>query len=472
MSLFPRVRPYLVLSYLVLAALLFCHAPAQADPRVMNIDHPNKLPMTGFASAFDIIDDVNADGMPDYVIGAYQHRWDDNDRQGRVFVYDGSNGWPLYMIDNPSPQADSAFGFAVARIGDVDADGLADLVVGAIGQGEAGSALSITMAEQAGMTEGPGLKKVGSGQAFVFSAKDGQFLYSVQAPAQDAGAAFGFSTAALGDLTGDAIPELLIGAPAQNGSGRAYVFNGQDGSLLHILAPPAPPGQDTFGWSVAGAGDLNGDGTPDMLVGAPYTNVDTHRILGRVYAISGQDLSLLYTIEAPEPQAGSVFGWHIASGGDINKDGTADILVGAPYKDVQANRAQGEAYVFSGTDGSLLLSLHDPGLDNAYAGFGYRVAWTSDINEDGASEILVSAPHQTVDEFKIQGAVFVFNGWDGRHLITFDNPNPHQGSKFGYTLASPGDLHGDGIPEFAIGASGQTIGNNVSSGRIFVFQSQ
>ena len=468
MSLSPRVC-----TPLVFAVLFLCHAPAQADPRVMNIDHPARLPFTGFASAFDIVGDVDADGTPDYVIGAYQHRVAGNDRQGRVFVYSGRTGMLLYTIDNPSPQPDSAFGFAVARVGDVNADGIADLVVGAIGQGEAGSALSLTMGEQqGGMTEGPELKKVGSGQAFVFSAKDGQLLYTLQAPEQDAGAAFGFSTAALGDLTGDAIPEVLIGAPAQNGSGRAYIFNGQDGSLVQTLAPPVPPGQDTFGWSVAGAGDLNNDGTPDMLIGAPYTNVEQHRVLGRVYAISGRDLSLLYAIDAPDPRAGSVFGWHIASGGDVNKDGTADTLVGAPYKDVQSNRAQGEAYVFSGTDGTLLLSLHDPGLDNAYAGFGYRVAWTADINEDGASEILVSAPHQTVDEFQIQGSVFVFNGWDGRHLITFDNPNPHQGSKFGYTLASPGDLHGDGIPEFAIGASGQTIGDNVATGRIFVFQSQ
>ncbi len=453
--------------------LFLWYASVQADPRVMHIDHPAKLPLTGFASAFDVADDVNADGTPDYVIGAYQHRVDNNDRQGRVFVYSGRSGLLLYTIDNPSPQPDSAFGFAVARIGDVNADGIDDVVVGAIGQGEAGSALSLTIdVQQGAVTEGPEIKKVGSGQAFVFSAKDGQLLYTVQAPKQDAGAAFGFSTAVLGDLTGDAIADFVIGAPAQSGSGRAYIFSGQDGSLVQVLSPPAPPGRDTFGWSVAGADDLNNDGTPDILIGAPYTNVDPHRILGRVHAISGRDLSLLYTIDAPEPQAGSVFGWHIASGGDINKDGIADILVGAPYKDVQSNRAQGEAYVFSGTNGSLLLSLHDPGLNNAYASFGYRVAWTSDINEDGAAEILVSAPHQTVDEFQIQGSVFVFNGWDGRHLITFDNPNPHQGSKFGYTLASPGDLHGDGIPEFAIGASGQTIGNNVATGRIFIFQSQ
>jgi hypothetical protein len=77
-----------------------------------------------------------------------------------------------------------------------------------------------------------------------------------------------------------------------------------------------------------------------------------------------------------------------------------------------------------------------------------------------------------VGEFRIQGAVFVFNGLDGRHLMTFDNPEPHQGSKFGYAIASLGDLHDDGIPEFAISASGQTIGQSDSAGRIYVFQSQ
>lgn len=446
---------------------------AQAEPNIMNIDHPSKLPMTGFGSAFAVIDDVDGDGTPDYLIGAYQHRWNDNDRQGRAFVYSGRSGSLIYSIDNPAPQPDGAFGFALAAVGDLNADGVSDLLIGAFGQGEAGSALSLTLGGQdGGLKEGPELKKVGSGQAFAFSGKDGQLLYTLQAPEQDAGAGFGFSTAGLGDLTGDGIPELLIGAPAQSGAGRAYIFNGQDGSLIQVLSPPAPPGRDAFGWSVTGAGDLNKDGIPDLLIGAPYTNVGKYSIVGRVYAFSGRDQALLYPIEAPEPKSGSVFGWHISSGGDLNKDGITDTLVGAPYKDVQANRSQGKAYAFNGVDGSLLLSLDDPGQENAYAGFGYRVAWTADINEDGASEILVSAPHQTVDDFQIQGSVFVFNGWDGRHLISFDNPNPHQGSKFGYTIASPGDLDNDGIPEFAIGAPGQTIGSSVSTGRLFIFQSQ
>ena len=462
-----------IVTSLFVTVLVSWGAVVQAEPSIMTIDHPAKLPLTGFASAFEVLGDIDADGIPDYLIGAYQQRVDSNKRQGRVFVYSGRTGRLIHTIDNPSPQPDSAFGFAVAALGDLNADGVPDFIVGAFGQGEAGSALSLTLADQEGqLKEGLDIKKVGSGQAFVFSGKDGQLLYTLQAPEQDAGAGFGFSTAALGDLTGDGVPELLIGAPAQGGSGRAYIFNGQDASLLHVLSPPSPPGRDAFGWSGAGAGDLNKDGIPDLLVGAPYTNVGEHAILGRVYAISGSDQALLYPIEPPNPKAGSAFGWDIASGGDLNKDGVTDTLVGAPYRDVESNSEQGEAYAFNGVDGSLLLSLHDPGQKNAYAGFGYRVAWTDDINEDGASEILISAPHQTVDEFQIQGSVFVFNGWDGRHLISFDNPNPHQGSKFGYTLGSPGDLNNDGIPEFAIGASGQTIGANVAAGRLFVFQSQ
>lgn len=463
-----RITPSLLFLLLVISV-----TAVQAQPRIVNIDHPHQLPMTGFASDFAVLGDVDGDSVPDYVIGAYQHRWNGNERQGRVFVYSGHTGSLLYTIDNPSPQPDSAFGYAVAATGDVNADSVPDVLVGAFGQGEAGSAWSLTLGEQTGgFYEGPELKKVGSGQAFVFSGKNGQLLYAMEAPQQHAGAGFGFSVATLGDLTNDGIPDLLIGAPAQDGAGRAFVFSGRDGTLLAPLSPPLLPGRDAFGWSLNGTSDLNADGTPDFLVGAPYTTVNNNSVQGRVYAFSGQDQSLLYTLESPEPHAGAVFGWHISAGGDINRDGVADTLVGAPYKDVGSTPGQGEAYAFSGTDGSLLLSLDNPAQHKSYAGFGYRAAWTIDINGDGATEILISAPHQTVDEFHIQGAVFVFNGWDGRHLITFDNPKPHQGSKFGYAIASPGDLNADGLPEFAISASGQTIGASAAAGRMYVFQSQ
>lgn len=87
-------------------------------------------------------------------------------------------------------------------------------------------------------------------------------------------------------------------------------------------------------------------------------------------------------------------------------------------------------------------------------------------------EILVGAPYQTVDQFHVQGEVFLFDGANGRHLTTFDNPLPHQGSAFGYTVVAPGDIDGDTIPDFAIGAAGQTIRADAAVGRVYVFRSK
>ena len=156
--------------------------------------------------------------------------------------------------------------------------------------------------------------------------------------------------------------------------------------------------------------------------------------------------------------------------GDLNKDGIPDVLIGAPYQDVGANAAQGAAFAYSGKDGAVLLTLHDP-VSRPQAGFGWYLAASADVNTDGIPEILVGAPFQSVDEFHVQGEVFLYNGRDGRHLITFDNPYPHQGSMFGYTLASPGDTNGDGIPEFVFGTPGQHLRETVAVGRVFSFVS-
>jgi hypothetical protein len=194
-------------------------------------------------------------------------------------------------------------------------------------------------------------------------------------------------------------------------------------------------------------------------------------VQGRVYAFSGKDGELLLTLDDPQPAAGEVFGWRITSAGDLNKDGAPDIVVGAPYKDVGANPSQGQAFVFNGADGKILYTLNNP-APKPYAGFGYVLVRGPDVDEDSASEILVGAPFQTVDQFHVQGEVFVFNGWDGRHLITFDDPYPHQGASFGYSIASPGDVNGDKFPDFALGASGQGIMDKVAVGRVFVFLSR
>ncbi len=116
------------------------------------------------------------------------------------------------------------------------------------------------------------------------------------------------------------------------------------------------------------------------------------------------------------------------------------------------------------------MTLHDP-VPRPYAGFGLIVSATVDTNADEIPEILVGAPFQTVDEYHVQGEVFLYNGRDGRHLTTFDNPHPHQGSMFGYTFASPGDINDDRTPEFVFGTPGQHIMGKPAAGRVYMFVS-
>ena len=422
----------------------FCGPPSVANARVMFLDNPMRLSFSGFASSLAQTGDVDGDGVTDYLVGAYDHRWDNNDHQGRVFVFSGAKGNLLFTIDDPAPQKEAAFGFSVASAGDVNKDGTPDYLIGAFGQD-------------------------GKGKGFVFNGKDGKLLYTLQAPHLQSGAGFGWSVASLGDLTNDGIPDLGVGAFAQDGNGRVFIFNGSDGKLLRTIVPPTE--SLSFGWSVSSAGDVNKDGVPDVAVGAPYTKVGQNTVQGQAYIFSGKDNALLMTLDNPQPSAGGVFGWHLTSIGDLNKDGVPDLLVGAPYQDVNGVIAQGAAYAFSGADEKLLFPLKDP-FPRPYAAFGYVVAESPDVNQDGVPEILVGAPYQSVDQFHVQGEMFLFNGRDGRHLTTLDDPYPHQGSSFGCTVVSPGDIDGDKIPEFAIGACGQGIMDKVVVGRVMIFLSQ
>lgn len=436
-----------VFAALCSSALVVGLLPARSAAAIVFLDNEIRAEFSGFASAMTTIGDVNGDSIPDYLVGAYTQEVEKRDHEGQAFIFSGKDGKPLRTVNDPEPQAVAAFGFAVTATGDLNADGVGDFAIGAFGQK-------------------PG------GQAFVFSGKDAKLLYALKPPQEQLGGGFGWALAAAGDLNGDGMVEIAVGAFAQDGTGRVFIFNGQNGTLLRTLAPPAsPPGGFTFGWSVANAGDLDKDGVDDLLVGAPYTNVEKTPVQGRVYVFSGREGHLLYTLDSPQPNPGAVFGWSISASGDINKDGVPDLLVGAPYQDDGGYADVGMVFAFSGADRKLLFTLKNP-APKEYACFGLTIVPAPDVNQDQVPEILIGAPYQEVDHFYVQGEVFVFNGRDGRHLVTFDNPYGHQGSMFGYAMASPGDVNGDEIPDFAFGAPGQSIMDKAVVGRAFVFISQ
>lgn len=418
-------------------------AEAQRTYTPIPLDNPNPQADARFAEAVAGIGDVNGDGVTDLLVGAPFQILGGNLNQGRAFVFSGANRSLLVTLDHPAPQGLALFGSAVAGAGDVNRDGRADLLVGAPGQREGGRAdqgqayvLSgadgrllltfdnpIPQAEAAfgaavagaGDVNGDGApdllvgapeQDVGSssngGQAFVFSGADGRLLLTLDDPSFNC-CGFGRPLAGAGDVNGDGAPDLLVGDDFQG----VHVFSGADGSVLRTL--DRPPGAGSFGEALAGIGDVNGDGSPDLVVGAPGTSAAGELQQGRAFVFSGADASLLRTLDLPIPNSGAQLGSAVAGAGDVNGDGVPDLLVGAPRRDLAGvdGSSQGQAFVFSGTDASVLLTLDTPTPDSL-AGFGEVVAGIGDVDGDGAPDFLVGAPGQDVGGRVRQGRAFVF----------------------------------------------------------------
>ncbi|MCH7879867.1 MAG: FG-GAP repeat protein, partial [candidate division Zixibacteria bacterium] len=167
-----------------------------------------------------------------------------------------------------------------------------------------------------------------------------------------AGDVFGISVSGAGDVNNDGFADLIVGAlPNDAGgsnAGRAYVYSGQTGALLHTFTGEAAG--DWFGHSVSGAGDVNNDGFADLIVGGPGNNAGGGNA-GRAYVYSGQTGALLHTFTGEA--AVDFFGFSVSGAGDVNNDGFADLIVGAYRNDAGGSDA-GRAYVYSGQTGALL----------------------------------------------------------------------------------------------------------------------
>ena len=307
------------------------------------------------------------------------------------------------------------------------------------------------------------------GQAFVFSGADRKRLLTLNTPTPQADAHFGWSVAGMGDVNGDGVPDLLVAAPDQDvgGNGRqgqVFVFSGATGSLLRTLNTPTPQADAYFGAEVAGVGDMNGDGVPDVLVGADGQTVGGNDAQGQVFVFSGATGRRLLTLNNPMPQYLALFGSEVAGVGDVNRDGVPDLLVGAPYQDVGFNAEQGQVFVFSGATGQRLLTLNDP-MSQAEAYFGWSVAGVGDVNGDKVPDVVVGAPGLDYDP----GRAFVFSGATGGLLHTLRTPTPQWWAYFGESVTGVGDMSGDGVPDLLVGAPGQTVGGNDAQGQVFVF---
>jgi hypothetical protein len=286
---------------------LFRGGPAGiATNPVASLDGPDGE-RSQFGSALSAVGDVNADGYADLAVGAY------GARTGRVYVYYGNGrglaATPSVILEGPT-MFDTRFGQTVAGLGDIDADGDDDVVVGA--------------PEYSG----------GIGRVFVYlGSRFGLGVDSVAALVDPFGGRLGTSVAGVGDVNGDGYPDAAFGAPSvDNGTGRVQIFHG---GAMGLVTPAArtiigPAGMEAdFGTIVVGAGDTNGDGFADLLVSAP--RVDTYT--GRTYVFRGGEASvaLMPAQNLFDLSAGSraLFGGALGAARDIDNDGFSDVVITA-----------------------------------------------------------------------------------------------------------------------------------------------
>lgn len=387
--------------------------------------------------------DVNGDGYADIIVGA--PLWDSGQvDEGGVWIYRGSESG---LVSAPywykqSDQANAQYGYSVGAAGDVNGDGYGDIVVGAIlwdaGQNDEGGAW-VYHGSSSGVIPAPAWYK-----------------QSDQDNAQ-----YGYSVGTAGDVNGDGYADIIVGTPfwdhGQTNEGGAWVYLGSASGVISAPAWYKQSDQDNaqFGRSVGTAGDVNGDGYSDVIVGAPYWEDDANNE-GRawVYHGSASGLQAAPAWHAESNQIGANLGWAVATAGDVNGDGYSDIIVGAPYWGDGGLVSEGKVWVFHGSSSGLGASSawsKESGQNDGY--YGYAVNTAGDVNGDGYADIILGAPHMT-GSVADEGTTRVYCGsatglhasydWKGEGGQTL--------SWYGMAVGTAGDVNGDGYAEVIVGA--------------------
>ena len=428
-------------------------------------------------------------------------------------VLDGTNGFILNGID-----AGDQSGRSVSSAGDVNGDGYDDLIIGAHRAGPNGD----FGAGETYVVYG-GASAPGTGGRFNLSTLNGTNGFILNGI--DAGDRSGWSVSSAGDVNGDGYDDLIIGASYADPNGDRYagetyviyggasapgtggrfnlsMLNGTNGFILN--------GIDRFdrsGWSVSSAGDVNGDGYDDLIIGGnwladPNGDIsagETYIVYGGASApgtdgvldlgaLNGTDGFILNGIDDYDASGGSV-----SSAGDVNGDGYDDLIIGARYADPNGDNSAGETYVVyggasaPGTGGRFNLSTLNGtngfilnGID-AFDGSGYSVSSAGDVNGDGYDDLIIGASSAGPNGDSSAGETYIVYGGasapgtGGRfNLSTLNGTNGFilngidAGDDSGWSVSSAGDVNGDGYDDLIIGARTADPNGDNAAGETYV----
>jgi hypothetical protein len=412
--------------------------------------------------------DVNGDGFADIIVGAENY-----DLRGAAFVYHGS-ACGLSTSADWTAEGDEgygAFGYSAGTAGDVNNDGFADVIVGSNCYG------NVTCQEAA---------FVWYGSATGLGANGTPSNADWRAVGDQVDARFGYSVGTAGDVNGDGYDDAIVGAylydHGQTDEGRAFVWYG---SAAGLGADGTPSNADwskesdqmyaRFGHSVGTAGDVNGDGYDEAIVGAPaYDHGQTDEGLAFVYAGSASGLNSAPYWHAEGNLYSAALGHSVGTAGDVNGDGYDDVIVGAHGYDSDQTD-EGAAFVWHGSpsglgdDGTPTNADWRAEGDQIDAWFGHSVGTAGDVNGDGYDDVIVGAryyAHGTDDE----GAAFVYRGSTSglSDLAIWRAESDQADAEFGYSVGTAGDVNGDGFSDVIVGAHWYNNGE-YQEGRAYVY---